>query len=273
MLLPTPPPAVTAAGAVWQINGEPIFYEGAFYYPAGPSVFFDGNAMARTGVYRGVPLYQDRTLVPYSIVFVPIGGTVMRPYERRREGELAGTTGSRTPSFPVQPSSGPVSGLGVVGFQSPPINVEPPHVPEATSGSVPGADALSALVRSANVPRATVPRAGAGRAEIWFDFDGARWYKTGAAVDFDPNRFVPVGNHEGLIVYRSKADPSTLYLTIVPDGPLVPFGCRSESRGSCAWVLRRALSLKPCPLYFPYSMPFSHERRRLLVRIFSVLPH
>ena len=26
----------------------------------------------------------------------------MRPYERRREGELAGTVGSRPPSFPIQ---------------------------------------------------------------------------------------------------------------------------------------------------------------------------
>jgi len=233
MLLPTPPPAVTAAGALWQINGEPIFYEGAFYYPAGPSVFFDGKVMARTGVYQGVPLYQDRTLVPYSIVFVPVGGTVMRPYERRREGELAGTTGSRTPSFPVQPSSGPVSGLGVVGFQSPPVNdVEPTRIAESTAGSLAGADALSALVRGANVahpdaptqaPNVATSRHDAGRADIWFDFEGARWYRVGAAVDLDPNRFVPVGNHEGLIVYRSRTDPATRYLTIVPGGPLVPF--------------------------------------------------
>ena len=233
MLLPTPPPAVTAAGALWQINGEPIFYEGAFYYPAGPTVFFDGNVMARTGVYRGVPLYQDRTIVPYSIVFVPVGGTVMRPYERRREGELAGTTGSRTPSFPVQPSTAPVAGLGVIGFQSPPVgDLEPLHLPEATTGTVrsatvPSADVPSADVPSADVPGATVQRAargtGTGRADMWFTFEGERWYRSGAAVDFDVARFTPVGNHEGLVVYRSRTDPLSVYLTIVPNGPLVPF--------------------------------------------------
>jgi hypothetical protein len=97
----TPPPLVTAAGEAWQVNGEPVFYAGNYYYPAGATVFFDGKVMVRTGVYRGVPLYADVTLEPYSIVYVPIGGAIMRPYERRREGDLAGTVGSRTPSFPI----------------------------------------------------------------------------------------------------------------------------------------------------------------------------
>jgi len=227
MLLPTPPPAVTAAGALWQINGEPIFYEGAFYYPAGPTVFFDGKVMARTGVYQSVPLYQDRTLIPYSILFVPVGGSVMRPYERRREGELAGTTGSRTPSFPVQSSTAPVAGLGIVGFQSPPVgDLEPLRLPEATTGSVPGAGVPGVDVRGADVRKADLPntaRRGSGRADMWFMFEGERWYRSGAAVDFNPDRFTPAGNHEGVVVFRSHTDPSTLYLTIVPDGPLVPF--------------------------------------------------
>src|SRR5919112_3838065 len=84
----TPPPQVTAAGASWQVSGRPIFYAGSFYYPAGPTVFFDGNVLVRSGVYEGVPLYSDTTLEPYSMVFVPVGGTVMRPYERLRAGEL-----------------------------------------------------------------------------------------------------------------------------------------------------------------------------------------
>src|SRR5205807_585862 len=100
--LPTPSPQVTAANSLWQINGEPVFFEGDVYYPAGPTVFFDGNVMYRSGVYRGVPLYVDATLTPGSYVYVPIGGNVMRPYERKRYGALAGTTGSRTPSFPIQ---------------------------------------------------------------------------------------------------------------------------------------------------------------------------
>ena len=85
-----------------QQRGTPVFHAGAFYYPSGPSTFFDGNVMQRTGTFEGVPLYEDATQTPFTVVYVPIGGNVVRPYERRREGELAGSTGSRTPSFPVQ---------------------------------------------------------------------------------------------------------------------------------------------------------------------------
>src|SRR5688572_5600195 len=56
--------------------------------------------MVRVGHYNGVPLYADTTLEPHSIVFVPIGRGQMQPYERLRAGDLAGTSGSRLPSFP-----------------------------------------------------------------------------------------------------------------------------------------------------------------------------
>ena len=87
-LLPTPPPQVSAASEPWFYNGEPVFYEGDFYFPTGPTVYFDGNVMKRSGFYRGVPLYVDATLTPYSIVYVPTGGNVMRPYERKRAANL-----------------------------------------------------------------------------------------------------------------------------------------------------------------------------------------
>src|SRR4051794_26061166 len=58
----TPPPAVTAAGAPWQLSGEPIFHAGSYYDPSGPTVFFDGKVMARTDTWLGVPLYEDSTL-------------------------------------------------------------------------------------------------------------------------------------------------------------------------------------------------------------------
>src|SRR5688572_33397323 len=56
--------------------------------------------MVRVGHYNGVPLYADTTLEPHSIVFVPVGRGQMQPYERLRAGDLAGTSGSRLPSFP-----------------------------------------------------------------------------------------------------------------------------------------------------------------------------
>ncbi len=56
-------------------------------------MFFSGDQMVRTGYYNGVPLYADTTIEPYSVVLVPVGRGQMRPYERIRDGELAGTTG------------------------------------------------------------------------------------------------------------------------------------------------------------------------------------
>src|SRR5438876_6428455 len=132
---PNPYPQVTAADAAWQLRGDPVFHAGSFYYPSGPSVYFDGNVMMRTDTYQGVPIYEDSTIEPYSVVYIPIGGNVVRPYERRREGELAGTVGSRAPSFPVQ-VGGEVSvaaaQLGITGITTPPVEQFPPVVlPEA----------------------------------------------------------------------------------------------------------------------------------------------
>src|SRR5687767_1676121 len=103
---PTEPPIVTAENDTWYRQREPVQFAGDVYYPAGAAVFFNGNTMVRTGHFNGVPLYADTTLEPYSIVYVPVSRGMMQPYERPRRGDLAGTTGSRTPSFPVQ---GPAS--------------------------------------------------------------------------------------------------------------------------------------------------------------------
>ena len=70
---PTPAPLVTAAGATWQINGEPLFFAGWFYYPTGPVVFFDGQLMTRVGEYRK-PMLDERAVLgqhapgPYEVV-------------------------------------------------------------------------------------------------------------------------------------------------------------------------------------------------------------
>ncbi len=69
---PTPTPIENAAREPWQVNGEAIYYQGAFYYPVGPTEFFDGNAMQRTGDYEGVPLYENRFVEPQSLVYVPV---------------------------------------------------------------------------------------------------------------------------------------------------------------------------------------------------------
>src|ERR1051325_2601398 len=101
----TPPPPVSAQYAEWQFNSEPIIVNSVLYYPTRETRFFDGEIMSQVGVYRRVPVYADVTLEPHSVIYLPIGRQTMRGYERRREGELAGTTGSRMSAFPVDVAS------------------------------------------------------------------------------------------------------------------------------------------------------------------------
>ena len=91
---PTDPPIVTAENESWYRLAEPLQFAGDVYYPAGATVFFNGNTMVRTGHYNGIPLYADTTIEPYSIVLVPVARGIMQPYEKPRHGDLAGTTGT-----------------------------------------------------------------------------------------------------------------------------------------------------------------------------------
>jgi hypothetical protein len=130
-LTPALPPQTTPATAAFQLRGEPVYHAGAYYYPTGPTVFFDGNVMSRVDSYEGVPIYVDATLTPYSVVYVPVGEKLMRPYERRRAGELAGTVANRTPSFPVQIDSEPSVAVPTVGSITPPPDGAPGEIREA----------------------------------------------------------------------------------------------------------------------------------------------
>jgi hypothetical protein len=232
----TPPPIVNAANAEWQINGEPIFFAGNFYYPAGPSVFFDGNVMTRTGIYQGIALYSDTTLEPWSIVYVPVGGNVMRPYERLRAGELAGTTGSRVPSFPVRGPSDPSGPELVMRYTTtfPDVRPEsslgqPAVVIDRTPTALPPSGPTPLLAPPSSVPARTVvesiPRP-TGPQGIWIEFEGSRWYHTGnSSVSFDAQKFEPVGNYRGFPVYREKtASDGTIYVaSVTAGGPLTPY--------------------------------------------------
>ncbi len=231
----TPPPLVTAATADWQILGEPIFHAGSFYYPAGPTVYFDGNTMVRTGMYNGVPLYTDTTVEPYGLVLVPIGGNVMRPYERRREGELAGSFGSRMPAYPIQR----MGDLSIATDARPELArapVEPFVIPEAASRMGAAGTAVPTTSGSASSPVGTAgpdpgytvvesippPTTNSG---VWIDYDGVRYYLAGAAATFSPERFVPIGTYRGFPVYRERGteDASTIFVSVMPNGPLAPY--------------------------------------------------
>jgi len=244
---PTPSPEVTAANASWQINGEPVFYQGDFYYPSTPTVYFDGNVMRRTGVYQGVPLYVDATLEPGSMVYVPIGGNVMRPYERKRYGDLAGTVGSRTGWYPIQRDVELSASSGAIGLQTPALaSPEQPVMPEAirvqtaaatmsgtfnatgtfTTGGAAQQPALMPGTPEQPTPARRIesvppPQSNAG---IWIEFNGARWYSAGPAVPHVDDRFVQIGDYHGFPVYRERNGPSNeIWVLSVNGGPLAPY--------------------------------------------------
>ena len=238
----TPPPIISAAAADWQVNSDPIVVNGLVYYATRGFRFFDGQVMMQIGVVDRVPVYGDSTLEPYSVVYVPIGRDRLREYERRRDGELAGTTGSRVSAFPVQSPSG--QALRDIGVGSPAV-FEPAPLPLASAapaslaapapGSIgtsggPATNATSS-VGTAGADRGlgrrtlveSIPRP-SGANGVWLEFNGARWYADGPATSFSSDRFEPVGEYRGFPVYRDKtAGKDAIWISVVKDGPLAPY--------------------------------------------------
>jgi hypothetical protein len=179
--------------------------------------------------------------MPFSVVYVPIGGNVVRPYERRREGELAGTTGSRAPSFPIQRDgelSVAAARLGITGIITPPADLFPPAViPEApsslaTAGAVASAGALAdagAVMTATTTPVSPRVLTATSRTappilQVWVPFEGVRWYSSGGAVPFSADRFAQVGDHHGFPVYRANSGSrDEIFIPSVSGGPLSPY--------------------------------------------------
>ena len=215
----TPPPDVSAASAGWQINSDPIVVGGLTYYPTRGFRLFDGQIMAQTGLFEGVPVYADTTIEPYSELYVPLNGGRMRVYERRRERELAGTTGSHTPSFPVDSPSVPAARERIVSGEAA-IATGGSSVPRAASDS----DTVVPSVQRRPGRTVITPVENGVTNGVWLEFDGRRWYSNGPAVSFSPDRFEPVGEYRGFPVYRDKAaGRGEIWVSVVKDGPLAPY--------------------------------------------------
>ena len=216
----TDPPSVTAVNESWFQLGEPLQLGGELYFRAGATVFFDGNRMARIGHYNGIPLYADTTVEPYSVVLVPVTRGLLQPYERPRRGDLAGTTGSGAPAFPVYPvpqsmpptaAAAPPTGLpapigGVSAFtQHPTAAAVPASVdtaPVSTAAPEPAdARAVASLLR---------PQSNDG---VWIQFEDRKWVSAGAAVPLADVDFVRVGDYKGFPVFRRRfSSDETIYL-------------------------------------------------------------
>ena len=230
---PTQPPLVTAETTAWFQAGDPVIWNGDFYYPAGALQGFNPYQMVRAGSFRGIPLYTDTTYEPYSVVFVPLSGARMQPYERRRTGDLAGTTGSRAPSLPTEVSREGTIASPVVQALAPPTyarayDVSPlettPSEPPTAIGTIGAAQTPSAVgtagrtVVNTSVRPVTsvIPPTGANT--IWITFDGRRWDAAKASIEYDPATLNEIGSYRGFTVYAKKSDasPRTIYIPITP---------------------------------------------------------
>jgi hypothetical protein len=231
-LRPTERPIVSAENERWYLAGEAITFAGSVYYPAGAQVYFNPYEMVRSGSYQGVPLYSRTTIEPYSVIFVPLAGGLLQPYERRRSGDVAGTVGSTTPSFPVA-SYAQVSGDLLPQASAPPtvetaIIGTGPTVSTDLSTQVPQPAATTGL----NLPPAgplRTARQPIGLNGFFIEYDGQRWFSTGRAVEFDAAKFSKIGEYRNFPVYSaSDSNDRSIYVAVTadPKGLLAPYARR-----------------------------------------------
>jgi hypothetical protein len=241
-LYPTAPPIVTAENERWYLSGEPLTFAGNLYYLAGPPIHFNGNEMVRSGSHLGIPLYTRTTIEPYSIVFVPIDGGRMQPYERRRTGELVGTSGSTISALPaviptfidrpdpwIQAPAPPVVGSRPRDESF----VQPGSLRRAQPSQPPtarGAERQPGRLEHASSPPPVRP--GAANA-MFMEFDNARWFVNGPPVLLDTGRLTRIGQHDGFPVYTSRNTLNPAIYVPVAQGmdALARFSKRKPSRG------------------------------------------
>ena len=215
---PTPDPIVTAQNEPWYLNGEPVAYAGHLYYPTGPQVYFNRYEMVRSGFTHGIPLYTRTTIEPYSMVFVPIGGGLMQPYERRREGDVAGTVGSTVPSFPgtrpyERASETLTPAADLLMAASPPTragepNIEPPapaFPPRERSEVAPaevgtsGREVPPSVAEIVSTASHRLARRPGSPNAVFIAFEGSKYFSSGSPVLLD-SRFVRVGEYQPVTV-------------------------------------------------------------------------
>ena len=229
-LVPTSLPTVTADNERWYLNGEPISYAGSLYYPSGAQVYFNSNEMVRSGFYIGVPLYTRTTLEPYSVVFVPLAGGRLQPYERPRTGELTGTAGSTPATLPTPPQTVPPMGLAAQAAAAPsqttqmlPVQLQRPAVIEPQTPFDEGAPVrerdVSTTTGTAGAPLRPLHTQIGGRPQganaMFIEYAGRRWYPAGAPQAVDTGRMTQLPPFRGFEVWGDGPDPSTIYIPVV----------------------------------------------------------
>lgn len=202
----SPPPAVDAAAAAWQVDSQLMLFAGLAYTPTREFRLFDAQVMTQIGVFKGVPIYADTTIEPWSIVYVPVGRDRMRTYTRVREV----AADARVAADAIT-----AAGAGAIGTAS-------MIVPASPRESVPDAVADQSAPRPVRAEPVRTPRATDG---VWLEFQSRRWYSDGEAVSYSPERFTPIGEYHGYLVYRDKTSKQSnvIWVSSVEDGPLAPY--------------------------------------------------
>jgi len=205
---------IATTGTDWRSSGSPLLFGGSAYYPSGPTVFFDGSVMVRSGSFEGVPIYIDGTRDPSNVVFVPVAGGQMRPYERRRADQIADTVVPTPAASPAPPAS-----------ETPIATARSPQPPATDSSVVPTGPVSAQGVES-------IPRPYANRG-IWIEFGGRIWLAAGAGGPYWPGRFDQIGTYHGFPVYQQSGHTDQIYIPSVPGGPVARYS-RSTERSTPA---------------------------------------
>ena len=237
-LQPTPPPTATAENESWYLSGEPVALGGNLYYPAGAVTHFSRNEMVRTGTYGNTPIYVRTTQEPGSIIYVPLAGGLVRPYERRRSGDLAGTVGSTAPSFRVTLPAEEAPSSTVPSAPAPPTGVPvplgtayvpAPAPPEPAAMSAPVGTTGTQLMQAAPArTRIQTVQRPVGLNTVFVQFQGGRYFSAGPAVEYSPTRFSQIGEDRGFPVYQENGKPGVIYLSLLPGTPglIAPYKAR-----------------------------------------------
>ncbi len=197
---PTPAPRTPAIDRTWYRDADPLFFAGDLYYPAGPTVYFNGDTMVPTGAYDGITLYADTTIEPYTVILVPARDSLMRPYERVLEGHLPPRTANRSFYPSEQESEAPEAEEAQMrerGYRAQPT--EPPAEP-----AVAGPAFEPFLIETARKP---IDNLG-----IWVSFNRYRWTQAGDAVPLDTATMTSVGTYYGVPVYADARTPYVIYI-------------------------------------------------------------
>ena len=231
LMQPTSAPTVTAENARWYLDGQPITHAGNLYYPSGAQVFFNPSEMVRSGFYDGIPLYTRTTLEPFSIVYVPLPGGRMQPYERPRTGELTGTSGSTPTTLPTPASTVPPAGLAPQAAAPPSdtttsVEVQFPRpmvsAPVPTAGT-PVDEALrpAATAGTSRPSHVSIGDKPQGANAMFIEFDRRRWYPAGPAAEIDLSPFIRVGEYHGFAVFAPPQGRDEIYIPSTIGGTAV----------------------------------------------------